>query len=166
MSAPAPSLDSELESFRKQWLCDLRTRRGSSSSRRVLAAHADSPPPAASSPPAPTRKQPAPPFSPSSGSRRPESHVEDDYPPPRVLDEPPASSGYTLDGSLPPPPEPKLISALDHYEEAMEKEAQGNMGDSLKLYRQAYRVRLHPPLKTQSRWLTNGPRVPARPWRR
>lgn len=34
--------------------------------------------------------------------------------------------------------EPK--SALEHYEKAVEKESQGNLGDSLKLYRKAYRV--------------------------
>lgn len=34
--------------------------------------------------------------------------------------------------------EPK--SALEHYEKAIEREDQGNLGDSLKLYRQAFRV--------------------------
>lgn len=38
------------------------------------------------------------------------------------------------------PEKKNLVSALDHFEEAMEKEAIGNMGDSLHLYRQAYRV--------------------------
>lgn len=33
-------------------------------------------------------------------------------------------------------------SALEHYEKAVEKESEGNLGDSLKLYRKAYRVRL------------------------
>lgn len=33
-------------------------------------------------------------------------------------------------------------SALDHYERAVEKESQGSLGDSLSLYRKAYRVRL------------------------
>ena len=36
------------------------------------------------------------------------------------------------------PTEP--TSALEHYEKAVEREDQGNLGDSLKLYRQAYRV--------------------------
>ncbi|KAL8945637.1 MAG: hypothetical protein Q9222_007851 [Ikaeria aurantiellina] len=34
--------------------------------------------------------------------------------------------------------EPK--SALDHYERAIEREDQGNLGDSVKLYRQAFRL--------------------------
>lgn len=33
-------------------------------------------------------------------------------------------------------------SALEHYEKAVEKEDQGNLGDSLSHYRKAYRVRL------------------------
>lgn len=33
-------------------------------------------------------------------------------------------------------------SALEHYEKAVAMESQGNLGDSLKLYRKAYRVRL------------------------
>jgi F-box protein 9 len=34
-------------------------------------------------------------------------------------------------------------SALEHYERAVEKETQGNLGDSLNLYRKAFRVSLH-----------------------
>ena len=58
----------------------------------------------------------------------------------RSFDDGPEPSGNTIDGSVRMPPERELVSALDHYEEAMEKEALGNMGDSLKLYRKAYRV--------------------------
>lgn len=36
------------------------------------------------------------------------------------------------------PKEP--TSALEHYEKAVEREAQGKLGDSLKHYRQAYKV--------------------------
>lgn len=31
-------------------------------------------------------------------------------------------------------------SALEHYEKAVERESQGNLGDSLNLYRKAFRV--------------------------
>lgn len=37
----------------------------------------------------------------------------------------------------------KPRSALEHYEKAVERESQGNLGDSLSLYRKAYRVRLN-----------------------
>lgn len=44
-----------------------------------------------------------------------------------------SSSGHAV-----PPKE--LTSALDHYERAVERESDGNLGDSLSLYRKAYRV--------------------------
>ncbi|KAG8411207.1 hypothetical protein J3459_016551 [Metarhizium acridum] len=56
------------------------------------------------------------------------------------------------------PPQKELVSALDHYEEAMEKEALGNMGDSLKLYRKAYREETHP---SYSPSRTASPALPA-----
>ena len=34
----------------------------------------------------------------------------------------------------------KPVSALEHYEKAVERETQGNLGDSLNLYRKAFRV--------------------------
>lgn len=53
--------------------------------------------------------------------------------------------GRRLDGtsaqtaaSLAPSPEPQ--SALEHYEQAVEKESQGSLGDSVDLYRKAFKV--------------------------
>lgn len=43
-------------------------------------------------------------------------------------------------GTAPKEPE----SALEHYEKAAEREAQGNLGDSLTHYRKAFRVCPHP----------------------
>ena len=45
-------------------------------------------------------------------------------------------------------------SALEHYERAVEKEDQGNLGDSLSHYRKAYRVRVV--IRKGSRRLTEG----------
>jgi F-box protein 9 len=42
--------------------------------------------------------------------------------------------------------EPK--SALEHYERAVEKENQGSLGDSLNLYRKAFKVRNYTPKPT------------------
>ncbi|KAL3958395.1 hypothetical protein ACCO45_006557 [Purpureocillium lilacinum] len=168
----APSgLDSELESFRQQWLSDLRTRKADAPPQTPSAApagahHGQPPPPplpssstaagtaSAAAPsrrpaPSPTRsRRPAPPLP----QQVDPADAEDDYFKPQSFDDlpPPAPvTGHTLDGSVRPAPaqvtpsspsEGRLVSALDHYEEAMEKEAQGSMGDSLKLYRQAYRL--------------------------
>jgi F-box protein 9 len=62
-------------------------------------------------------------------------HVQSfDGPPPT------SATGHLLSDAPGKGVEKPLVSALDHYEEAMEKEAQGNMGESLRLYRKAYRV--------------------------
>ncbi|KAI9899360.1 hypothetical protein N3K66_005821 [Trichothecium roseum] len=135
MSAPGDGeLDTELESFRQQWLSDLRSR------------NAGAEPPAS---------QPAPPSSPgqskkpapssSSAKQQPQHHHhhqedEEDYVPSKVFDHPGSEHGRTLSGGGIGSDKKELVSALDHYEEAMEKEAQGNMGDSLTLYRRAYRL--------------------------
>ncbi|PHH73265.1 hypothetical protein CDD82_5560 [Ophiocordyceps australis] len=98
-------LDSELDSFRQQWLLDLQAHNATTPS---------SPPPKAKPPP-----------SPWPGSAGP--HDRDGAAPPE-----PVSGKQT--------PPRNLVSALDHFEEAMAMEAQGNMGDSLKLYRMAYKL--------------------------
>ncbi|CAM1504658.1 Fc.00g022490.m01.CDS01 [Cosmosporella sp. VM-42] len=122
-------LDSELESFRRQWLSDLKTRNeheqehhdaqsAAGSSRRRLSHN-------------------VPPI--SSSDKKPRQVEEDeDWLQGRSFEEPPSSSHEVKDKGK--AAGKKLVSALDHYEEAMEKEAQGNMGDSLKLYRKAYRL--------------------------
>ena len=46
------------------------------------------------------------------------------------------------------------ISALQHYETAVERESQGNLGDSLSHYRKAYRVVILPKHKSKRALLT------------
>ena len=53
----------------------------------------------------------------------------------RRLDETSAQTAAALPGSQ----EPR--SALEHYEKAVEKESQGSLGDSVDLYRKAFKVR-------------------------
>jgi F-box protein 9 len=64
----------------------------------------------------------------------------DDYVPTQSFDGASKQLSRTIADDGGPSEQKQLVSALDHYEEAMEKEAQGNMGDSLHLYRRAYRV--------------------------
>lgn len=46
---------------------------------------------------------------------------------------------------------PEPMSALEHYERAVDRELQGNLEDSLKLYRKAFRVRnLRPQLNVNT----------------
>ncbi|TQV96466.1 hypothetical protein V2A60_003135 [Cordyceps javanica] len=161
------ALDSELESFRNQWLSDLQSQRGphstdaaapplSAAGHRRRQSHSRRhdtsrqsfssslarpggplPPKQANGPPSPTAArralildegsdylggrsfdEPAPPLSTSSAAKAIASDVD----------------------AAAKPPRRDLVSALDHYEEAMEHEAQGNMGESLQLYRKAYKM--------------------------
>ncbi|KAJ4195724.1 hypothetical protein NW755_001887 [Fusarium falciforme] len=126
-------LNSELESFRQQWISDLRTRNEDHHDEQQSTAG-----PSRRShhgPPVSHRHAPPP-----AGA----DDNDDDYLQGQSFDEP-APESPTLNSR--PVGEvhhgrsgKKLVSALDHYEEAMHKEAQGNMGDSLKLYRKAYRL--------------------------
>ena len=129
-------LNTELESFRQKWLSDLQTRdehagsvAGPSNSQQAAQAQRSGRPPVSS----PTKKP---------------AHLDDDHDSfqGQSFDEPPAPTGHTLAGPS-KEPQKELVSALDHFEEAMEREAQGNMGESLKHYRKAYKVcRPHSPI--------------------
>jgi F-box protein 9 len=133
------NLDSELESFRRQWLSDLRSR------TNHAGAHSSSV--------APSTRNVAGLFPSEAMSRRlapEEDHLDSAYLHGPSFGDLPAYHMTGQDSSSHPHPAPaagsskdkQLVSALDHFEEAMLKEAQGNMGDSLKLYRQAYKVSL------------------------
>ncbi|OAQ97552.1 hypothetical protein LLEC1_05943 [Akanthomyces lecanii] len=157
-------LDSELESFRKQWLSDLSTQRGpqsadtaghpaSSANHRRRQSHSRRHDgsrqsfSSSSARPGPLKKTNGPP-SPTAARRALILDEGSDYVGGRSFDEPAPpfaipSEARTLGSSMDAAAKPranKLVSALDHYEEAMEKEAEGNMGDSLQLYRKAYKM--------------------------
>lgn len=121
----------ELETFRQQWLSDLRSENEAAGYTPQLTEPSSSQP----------KKAPGPPISSSANKKPIHGDDDDDYLQGRSFDEPPVPTGHTLAGPSNRPPK-ELVSALDHFEEAMEREAQGNMGDSLKLYRQAYKVNL------------------------
>jgi F-box protein 9 len=135
MDANKPGLDSELDSFRAKWLSDLRSKRdgpGESSHSPSASGAASA---SASRAPRRDHKLPA-----SAAPAAPLVVDEDEHLPSRNLDEhhaPPESASVDPTAQV---AKGKLVSALDHYEAAMVKEAQGNMGESLKLYRQAYRL--------------------------
>ncbi|QPG95190.1 hypothetical protein C2857_007806 [Epichloe festucae Fl1] len=138
MASSSQGLNSELESFRQQWLSEVRTKR-SERPRPSSAAHSHSSPTAPVSPKRSKARPPSP-----TKTRKVASAVDEEdgneHSQPRVFEGSPEPSGNTIDGSVGPPLGKELVSALDHYEEAMAKEAEGNMGDSLKLYRRAYRL--------------------------
>ena len=125
--------NAELESFRRQWREEV-TRRSK---------------PKTGTPPAPTPT--APPLSRLPPTRHEAAHrneVEEEGPPLASFDPDelaqqvgelsvqPAEEDFSRREAVEP------TSALEHFERAVEKEAEGNLGDSLTHYRKAYRVSL------------------------
>ncbi|KAK3362656.1 hypothetical protein B0T25DRAFT_490736 [Lasiosphaeria hispida] len=129
----------ELESFREQWRAEVRARRpatgssqnnsgGDPSTGSTRAAGITEGP----------RKPPPPP------TKKPvtQGHHDEDYVQPRAFDAPlHAAQGVSLETEkvlASSADEP--VSALEHYEKAVETEAAGKLGDSLRLYRKAFRM--------------------------
>ncbi|KAI8311362.1 F-box protein HRT3 [Colletotrichum sp. SAR11_59] len=132
MEGNPPKLDSELESFRQQWKTELQSKKSVPEPR---GSHSKKTAPSSS------KAIVAPESSRTATNKKSQIEEDEEYARALTFDEPapPSSSGRTLD--QPEPPKAKeLVSALDHFEEAVEKEAIGNLGDSLKLYRKAFRM--------------------------
>ncbi|KFA76455.1 hypothetical protein S40288_06496 [Stachybotrys chartarum IBT 40288] len=138
--ASRDGLNSDLEAFRREWLSDLRSKRDETAEPPQLSPYQSlrrsNERPAASS----SKQSHAHPRARGSA----QLHEDDDhYVQSLSFDEPSPRPGHALAESSKKAAtcgDKELVSALDHYEEAMEKEAQGNMGESLKLYRKAYRL--------------------------
>jgi F-box protein 9 len=135
--------DAELETFRQQWLSDLRSKRGHDAHPSDTHAHTTSYP---FTDPSSARTSQQPSSTATTVHPPPRVHHYDDFLQTRPYEDDAPKGGRTLtdadrSDSESEDDDRQLVSALDHYEEAMEKEAQGNMGDSLTLYRKAYRVR-------------------------
>jgi F-box protein 9 len=120
----------ELEAFRRQWREEVSAK--SQDGSRSVAGPSKS-----------TRRPP--PITRTSTRRpsKPSAEEEEDHGEPQTfpgIDAPRNPEAKDTESSQDGDREPE--SALEHYEKAVEKESQGNLGDSLKLYRKAYRVSL------------------------
>ncbi|GME36426.1 F-box domain cyclin-like protein [Neofusicoccum parvum] len=129
---PATATEEELESFRRQWREEVSARSRHQSS---LAA-AQRPAHASSSKPHPSHRNKAPvipetPRDAHDGHDDAEQHAYHD------LDE--KHSGRKLADPA-PAPTGVPVSALEHYEEAVRRETQGKLGDSVNLYRKAFKL--------------------------
>lgn len=137
-------IKSELESFREQWRAEVQSKVPVSKKQaeQTVAgpSNANAQPQALSKLPKvsdPPKKQVA-------GKKAPQPEDEEDEYVSQSFDEAaPAVSSDPSSQTLPSDNEADLVSALDHYEQAVEREAAGNLGDSLRLYRKAYRVSPH-----------------------
>lgn len=121
----------ELESFREQWRAEVRARNPAASGtqqRLTTSDHAESSRATIARSSRPTHL--------SSG--KPKVHdTDEDYVEARTFDALESEEVVQQEGDVNKEP----VTALEHYEQAVEKEAQGSLGDSLHLYRRAFRVR-------------------------
>jgi F-box protein 9 len=121
--------ESELQRFRQQWKEEVTKRaqgRPAPSTSTSAAAR-------------PTQRPRPPSFSQTRPTRVIAGEDEDEF-------LPELSSSSKTATSPPPPRQPSFSisgtpkSALEHYEQAVEKESEGNLGESLRLYRKAFRL--------------------------
>lgn len=141
--------NAELESFRRQWREEVSRRSGKGRSETTPQTRAPAPAstPATSTPTA--RLGQFPPTRHEAFDRKEEDEEEDEEGPTTANQEEivqqvgQLSLGAT-DENAPNPqgPEKEPSSAVEHFEKAVQKEEEGSLGDSLQLYRKAYRVRL------------------------
>jgi F-box protein 9 len=123
--------NAELEAFRRKW-------------REEVSSKSQD---ASKSTPAPSKGPRRPPPNTRISARRPsKTSQEHDHVEPLIfsgLDVPRTFEGEYAESSKSVSKEPQ--SALEHYEKAVERENQVSIGDSLNLYRKAFRVSLNTP---------------------
>jgi F-box protein 9 len=123
------SAEAELEKFRRQWKEEVtaKTKKPSAGSSKTSASSSSKTSAPLSTLPPPTSLQ-AP-------------QKDDDAAPLGYHDLDEKPSGRRLDGQLDSTSSSQQPeTALEHYEKAVEKEGQGSLGDSLNLYRKAFRM--------------------------
>lgn len=125
--------NAELESFRQKWREEVTQR-----SKAPVASTSASQPTIASS----TRKSHLPPSQHEAANRKEEDFDDDHHTGfDGIVQQTQQLSLRTAeDDSFHNPPQREPQSALEHFEKAVEKEAEGKLGDSLAHYRRAYRV--------------------------
>ncbi len=148
MNAPSDQIQSELENFRKEWRAEVSARaKNPSSASQPRPSNQAGQSSSSAAGKAPRRNEPSHKKSASRSHNQVED--EDDYHVrTRILDEPEpgrAGDGHRLDneskgGLVVKGKDKEPQSAIDFYEEAVEKETSGKLGDSLQLYRKAFRM--------------------------
>lgn len=143
-------INPELETFREQWRAEVRAKRPAASgshhqtnTHTVHISHAGPSRTAGAPGPPPLR-----PTAQSSSGKSKVLDTDEEYVETLAFDDPePAQPVQPARQKNKETGEP--VTALDHYERAVEKESQGSLGDSLMLYRKAFRVR---PIRLRYVW--------------
>ncbi|KEZ42370.1 F-box protein pof7 [Scedosporium apiospermum] len=150
MDPSSNELTSELDAFRKQWLSEVQSKRATAPATSAIqqgpphtgsSAHATVP---ISSVIRARRESGSKVLAPAPAPAAQAGHDDDDHAQPPVFDElfgdAAARKGKEPEGTPEDTGDEGLVSALDHFEAAVMREAQGNLGDSLNLYRKAFRM--------------------------
>lgn len=118
----------ELESFRQQWRAEVSAKARVDGNKKSNTSH--------------TKQSRKPAFDrlPSTSIPEPPEEEDGDHTEPQMVKSLGGPSRTDDTSKVGVEGEPK--SALEHYEKAVERETQGSLGDSLGLYRKAFRVRL------------------------
>jgi F-box protein 9 len=134
----------ELESFRAQWKAEVQAKHAVPGPSRQQQQHQQNRAAAGPSTATRTARAAGRKGNPPPPTKKPLAQdYDEDYVPVQPFDE---AAGIT---PATPAPDGGLLkaaeqgepaSALEHYEKAVEKEVAGNLGDSLRLYRKAFRV--------------------------
>ncbi|KAK8256830.1 hypothetical protein IWZ00DRAFT_500505 [Phyllosticta capitalensis] len=131
---PVTPTESELESFRRKWREEVQARTKQAKAGPSQASNA--PAQASSSKAQPSRRNKAPALS---GFHQERHEKIDEAEPHAYHDLGEKETGRRL--NEPAPPSTKAPeSALEHFEEAVKREAQGQLGDSVNLYRKAFKL--------------------------
>lgn len=123
--------NAELESFRRQWREEVARRNKHSHHEPVQQPKPPRFPPTRHA--AADRKEEEEEYEPDQSeivSKVEQLHLQPETPAPGTADEDAFHSG----------PQHEPSSALEHFERAVQREAEGSLGDSLQHYRKAYRV--------------------------
>lgn len=138
MAAPQDT-NPELETFREQWRAEVRARNTAPSTAEQQQQQQQGNTFIREE--IPRAKDPEPPRPPHLGPGKPskinDKDDDDDYVLSRAFDDPEPTQPVRQEDKQRGEP----VTAMDHYERAVEKEAAGSLGDSLSLYRKAFRVR-------------------------
>lgn len=132
--------EEELERFRREWREEVTKRaKPQASGATPRASQSSARAPGSSYHPHFERKAPVPTVPSVAADKHAHLDGADDVESKAYHDLEEKQYGHTLSGSAPTQPK-EPVSALDHYEKAVERESQGNLGDSVGLYRKAFKV--------------------------
>ncbi|KAI0126426.1 F-box domain-containing protein [Xylariales sp. AK1849] len=139
MEQPPEQIQSELENFREQWRAEVTARSRHTAGSSLQRQPSQAGPSSSRAPPRRTESSTKKAPSRTGGPIHPEE--DEEYVQSQTFDEDPARvRGSQLQDEATVVKDKEPETALEFYEKAVDKETSGKLGDSLQLYRKAYRM--------------------------